>query len=197
MYRYLGIIITSNLSWSLHIDQTCCKAKRMVGFLYHQFRHANPHSLIRLYKTIILPILGYGASIWDPYHSTYVRKLDRVQEFAAKVVTRKWSATGSDLVNQLGWPRLHLRRQLAKLRRERILSGESLIPASVFEPHPYTSVRHTNSKPLFLPRVHTDYHRGSYFVSTVPLWNSIPDRILTSTSRRSFKFHLRNYLFSI
>ncbi len=126
----------------------------------------------------------------QPTYSTYVRKLDRVQEFAAKVVTRKWSATGSDLVNQLGWPRLHLRRQLAKLCLcEKILSGESLIPTSVFEPHPSTSVRHANSKPLFLLRVHTDYHRGSYFVSTVLLWNSIPDRILTSTSRRSFKFH--------
>ena len=31
-------------------------------------------------------------------HSTYISKLDRVQEFAGKVVNRRWSATGSDLV---------------------------------------------------------------------------------------------------
>ncbi len=106
---------------------------------------------------------------------------------------------GSDLVNQLGCLGCTCGVNSPSSVCVRGSSvGESLIPASVFEPHPSTSVRHANSKPLFLPRVHTDYHRGSYFVSTVPLWNSIvPDRILTSTSRRSFKFHLRNYLFSI
>ena len=149
-YRYLGVTITSNLSWSLHINQTCCKAKRMMGFLYRHFRQAAPSCLTRLYKSIILPILGYGASIWDPYHATYISKLDRVQELAAKVVTRRWNATGSDLVNQLGWPRLHLRRRLAKLCLcRRILRGESLIPVSVFKPHPSTTVRHANSQPYF------------------------------------------------
>ena len=118
-----------------------------------------------------------------PYHLTYISKLDRVQEFAAKVVTRRWSATGSDLVSQLGWPSLLLRRQLAKLCLwRRILCEESLIPATVFEPHPSTSVRHANSQPLFLPRVRADYHRGSFFVSAIPLWNSIPDSITSLNS---------------
>jgi len=87
-YRYLGFTISSNLSWSLHINPTWCKAKRLVGFLYRQFCQADSHCLNRLYKSIILPILNYGASVWNPYHVTYINKLDRVQEFAAKVVTR-------------------------------------------------------------------------------------------------------------
>ena len=36
-YRYLGIIIASNLSWSLHIDSVYSKAKRLLGMLYRQF----------------------------------------------------------------------------------------------------------------------------------------------------------------
>ena len=194
-YRYLGITITSNLSWSLHINQTCSKAKRLVGYLYRHFRQADSHTIASLYKSIILPILGYAASVWDPYQKTYVRKLERVQEFAAKVVTRMWKTPGSDLVCQLGWPSLLLRRQLAKLCLcRRILSGESLIPAMVFEPHPSTSVRHVNTQSLFLPRVRTDYHRGSFFVSTIPLWNSIPDKIVEKSTKKSFKLHLKQYL---
>ena len=36
-YRYLGVMVTSKLSWSDHIEQICTKARRLVGMLYRQF----------------------------------------------------------------------------------------------------------------------------------------------------------------
>ncbi len=32
---------------------------------------------------IVLPVLEYGGCVWDPYHSSYVNKLEWTQEFAA------------------------------------------------------------------------------------------------------------------
>ena len=36
-YKYLGVIITSNLSWSEHIQSICNKSRKLVGLLYRQF----------------------------------------------------------------------------------------------------------------------------------------------------------------
>ena len=36
-YKYLGVIITSDLSWSVHIQSICLKSRRLVGLLYRQF----------------------------------------------------------------------------------------------------------------------------------------------------------------
>jgi len=43
----------------------------------------------------------------------------------------------------------------------------------------YTStLAHTHSVPLFLPRVRTHHHRGSVFMGTIPPWYKIPDSIV-------------------
>ena len=36
-YKYLGVIITSTLSWSTHISSISTKARRLVGMLYRHF----------------------------------------------------------------------------------------------------------------------------------------------------------------
>ena len=47
-YRYLGIAITSELSWSLHISLICNKARRLVGMLYrHFYKNSNSHTLLK------------------------------------------------------------------------------------------------------------------------------------------------------
>ena len=36
-YKYLGVVINSNLTWSDHISRLCSKAKQQLGLLYRQF----------------------------------------------------------------------------------------------------------------------------------------------------------------
>ena len=36
-YRYLGVLLTSDLSWSSHINSTCSKARKLIGLLYRRF----------------------------------------------------------------------------------------------------------------------------------------------------------------
>ena len=47
-YKYLGVTITSNLSyaWSEHINTKCIKAKKLIGLLYRRFYgNADPIAL--------------------------------------------------------------------------------------------------------------------------------------------------------
>ena len=41
-FKYLGVYISSYLSWSEHVKQVCVKAKRVTGLLYRNFYHHVP-----------------------------------------------------------------------------------------------------------------------------------------------------------
>ena len=36
-YKYLGLLITNNLTWSTHIDSICSRAKKILGLIYRWF----------------------------------------------------------------------------------------------------------------------------------------------------------------
>ena len=36
-FKYLGVTLTYNLSWSIRINETCSKAKNLLGYIYRQY----------------------------------------------------------------------------------------------------------------------------------------------------------------
>ena len=43
------------------------------------------------YKTLVRPILEYGSSVWDPYTQGLQEELEKVQNRAARFVTRNYT----------------------------------------------------------------------------------------------------------
>ncbi len=129
---YLGVTIQDDLSWSLHISTICSKARRLLGFLYRNFRMANSGCLSYLYRSLVLPVLDYCGAVWDPHHAHNIQKLERVQHFAARLTTGQWAASGSSLCDLLGWSPLARRRVYQHLCLcRRILTGGSLVASLV------------------------------------------------------------------
>ena len=151
--------------------------------------------IISIYKALVRPILEYCDCLWDPHQQKYIIQLERVQSFAARVVTKRWQENALTLREKLHWPLLSNRRIFHKICIcRRIHTNISIIPCSVFTPHPSTSVRHINSCPLFKPYVKTHHHRSSFFISVIPLWNFIPNDIITCKNNLTFKKYLKNFL---
>ena len=147
-FRYLGVQISSDLSWVTHIISVCSRARKFIGFLYRYF-YQDTRCLSRLYRALVLPILDYGCCIRDPYHLKYQVLLEKVEHFAAKLATKRWSSNPSVLTSELGWAPLQSRRRYLKLCLcRRILGDTSLIPSTVFKLHPSVNIRHLNSIPL-------------------------------------------------
>ena len=169
------------------------KAKRQLGLIYRLFNKASPAALNQLYKSLVLPTLDYCSSLWDPHHATHVDRLESVQRFAAKIVSKRWNRSEYDeALSRLKWERLSLRRKKQKiLLCHRILLGNSIIPSSTFTPHPTPHLRHTNCMPLFCPHVKTRAHLSSFMISVIPLWNSLLQSIMSHFSTPSFKRSLK------
>ena len=148
-----------------------------------------------MHKVLVRPILEYCCGVWDPVYSTEVARIERVQEFAAKMATGKWKEHGYSLVSELGLPSLTNRRTFLKLCLcRRILGDSSLIPSSVSCRAISSVVRHQNSIQIYKYFVKTNYHQSSIFVSVIGLWNSLPDEIVTVPKIETFKCILKMFL---
>ena len=80
-FKYLGILISDDLSWSKHIDRICAKARRLLGFFYRSFSSSiDSQTFLSFYKTQVLLVLEYGCAVWDPQLTKNIEKLENVQK---------------------------------------------------------------------------------------------------------------------
>ena len=67
-FKYLGILLKSDLSWSNHITSICTKARKLLGLLYRRFyKYAEPSALFQHYLSLVRPHLEYASDVWDPH----------------------------------------------------------------------------------------------------------------------------------
>jgi len=183
--KYLGVTLSSKLTWSKHINTICKTAKCHLGLIHRKLRQASPQARHTIYRSTILPKLDYCCAVWDPHHSNDITALDRVQWFAGRVITHQWQSDHSTLLNSLNWQPLQTRRRLIKLKVcYNILNNYSCIPPSVFTPHLYPHLRHSHSKMVLRPNAKTNSHRYSFFIDVMPIWNSLPPDVINSPSLR-------------
>ena len=72
----LGIIFSSDLSWSHHVSEKLFKCNKVYFMLKRNVPSSTPRQTkVRLYKACILSVLTYGSSIWIP-NKTDLSKLE-------------------------------------------------------------------------------------------------------------------------
>ena len=99
-YKYLGVTISSDLSWSEHIHTICTKARRTVGLLYRNFYvNSDTTSLLQLYVSLVRPLLEYACQVWHPHLVRDIAKLERVQKLALRLCTKQWTLNYSTLLS--------------------------------------------------------------------------------------------------
>ena len=137
-YKYLGVIITSDLSWSVHIQSICLKSRRLVGLLYRQFYdNANSNTLRQFYLSCIRPHLEYACTVWDPHLAKEITLLENVQKFACKICCKSWLMDYDCMLAYLDIPSLQQRRlQLKANLMYQFVHKDSFIPEGLLLSHP-------------------------------------------------------------
>ena len=201
--KYLGVYISSDLSWSIHIDIITSKARRTLGFIYRKFyRNVNSSVLTKLYTTLVRPLLEYCCAVWDPHLQKDIEKLESIQRLACKICTKNWSASYSDQLHFLNLPTTRDRRLFLKLcTMYKILKNTFSFPENIinfrsrFQTHPM-STRHLSANSLHIPHAHTNSFMNSFVLSTSTLWNGLPSVITCLSTFHTFKKYLKTFMFS-
>lgn len=181
-YKYLGVFLTSTLSWSKHIDYTVSKASRMLGFLARNFKPV-PRSLKeRLYFSHVRSILEYACTIWDPHTAVQIIKLEKVQNRAARFVLnnydRRLSMTRAK--QSLGWKELSFRRKNLRLKFfNNIFHCRTGIDRNAYlHPPDYISQRKDHVYKVKEFRCKSDVYMNSFFPKTIRDWNGLPASVV-------------------
>ena len=175
-FKYLGLLLTSDLSWSKHIEGICTKTKKILGLLYHRFyQHANQETLLQLYILIVRPHMEYAAQVWDPHLKKDQDLLESTQKFACKMITKHWDKSYNELLYMTNLPSLADRRLHLKMcSLYKIVHNMTYFPPDIVVPkvtRSYTSTPFT----LYQPFAHTNCFLAFFVPHAVSHWNSLPE----------------------
>lgn len=92
-FKYLGVTLSSDLSWSLHTTNICNRARKILGLIYRRFYlDSSPATLLNFYTSLVHPLVEYASQVWSPYTACDIAKLESVQKFALRMASHNWSA---------------------------------------------------------------------------------------------------------
>ena len=110
-FTYLGIVLQSDYQWTLHKTAVIAKARaalHMLAGLGIRARTCSVRAALRMWTTLVLPILDHGAVVWGQGEWAAA---DQLQAEAAAVILHTLPGTSTAaLRGELGWHRLRARR---------------------------------------------------------------------------------------
>ena len=193
-YKYLGLLLSNNLSWSAHISSVCNKARQVLGLLYRRFYSStNPDALKQLYLSLVRPHLEYGCQVWDPHLVKDKMDLEGVQKFALRLAAHQWDRNYQDLLELFQVPSLEERRLKLKLgllfKIVHNLCHFSTVPELQGG---LAGLRNSHLLQLKLPLDHILMPTTTFFPHTMSAWNSLDNPYITTNNYVAFMKHLRS-----
>lgn len=189
-YKYLGLTITSNLSWKTHIEGITSAALRRLWFLKHRMRHCTSKTKLVAYTTLVRPLLEYADVVWDPHTQTEIYLLERVQNKSLRFIYHAYSrhCSVTELRNRSALPTLESRRKLHRLKfLYNIVNGHSGLAFNTYMQ--YNTSRKTRNKhdnTIVVPLTKTNSRRYSFFPRTISDWNELPHDVTSIAAPDAF-----------
>ena len=189
--KYLGVTISSDLSWNKHVDNTAKKATTSLNFLKRNLSACPAVVKDKCYKSLVRPIMVYASCVWDPHTQRNINKLEMVQHRAARFVKGNFDRTSSviSMLADLRWNTLQERRTQSKsVMFYRIVHNLVAIPATP-SLIPARASRGHNMRFCF-PQSTVNAHLYSFFPSTIRKLNHLPEYAVSAPSLETFKQRL-------
>ena len=108
--RDLGILLQSDLKWDNHISNIIHRANFILGKLKNSFTNWDARTFKLLFTSFVRPLLEYGSVAWCPYKKQDIKRLEKVQRRATKLVPSIRNKSYEDRLKSLGLTSLEDRR---------------------------------------------------------------------------------------
>ena len=194
---YLGMVLSSNMSWKEHTHKVTSKASKKVGLLYNIQNKLSRSAKSVYYTSFIRPILEYGGVVFDNCTAFESNSLELVQRRAAVLCTGAFRRSSTNLLlNEVGWDTLANRRKHAKLiLMFKIINDitpsylTELIPPQVQSTTPYPLRNRTHFR---IPRARTQLKNNSFTHATLRQWNVLDPELRNCRTLTTFKSKIKS-----
>jgi hypothetical protein len=193
--RDLGILMQNNLKWDSQINNVVTKANVVLGKLKNAFKNWDTKTFKILYNTYVRPILEYGSSAWCPYRKQDIKKIEKVQRRATKLVPCLHNKKYEERLRILGLETLEKRRLRGDLIQY-YKFDKNFNQVEWYHPISISPSSQSSGPAGFLRSQNTLYRqlvkscniRHNFFTNrVVPVWNELPNQIKNAKSINGFK----------
>ena len=193
--RDLGIMISSNLKWSLQVSVAAKRANMVLGQLSKAFKSWSISTFKKLYVTFVRPHLEYAVVAWCPYTKKDILVLEKVQMRATKLVKSLRHLSYEARLEKLGLTTLSKRRERGDLVEYfKIANGFTKVDwhnpnklcNSISCSGPARSIRgHQHRMTKQMTKIS---QRENFILNrVVDNWNGLPPEIVKAGSKNLFK----------
>ena len=90
IYKDLGLLTSSNLSWNSHIDSITARANRGLGLVKRTCKDFKDITTLRtLYCSLVRPfMLEYSCETWTPHTQRNINRLEAIQRRTTKFILK-------------------------------------------------------------------------------------------------------------
>ena len=198
--RDLGVLLSSDGSWSAQISRVVAEARRVAGWALSAFRSRTPRTMVTLYKSLVRPHLDYCCTLWSPMKVGEISRVEDIQ----RAFTRKIDG----LVGLNYWQRLEKLGLLSLQRRRERYTMILVWKVYHGEMPNVTNMNFVDSKRsgprAVVPRycyeaqgANLSLFEGSFAVRGAQLWNVLPPNVKEAPTLFQFKSALGVFLSSI
>ena len=199
--RDLGVQVDATLSYNEHVTNTtaaCMANLCQINRIKHLLDSGTLENVI---KSLVFSKLYFCSTVWANTSKSNVRKLQKIQNFAARILTgtRKYDhiTPASKELRWLSVPAtLALNDAMLTFKCLKGLAPHYL--SSRFNTRASVHGRNTRNKTkLDIPAFHTAAGQRSFLYRAVKCWNTLPDEITKCESFRSFKCKAKSHFCTI
>jgi len=189
-HKYLGVTINKHLDWKNHVENVTSSAHGTLGVLRRNLSSCSMDVKERAYKVLVRPKLEFAAAAWNPYASGQVKSLESIQRQAARFVTNNFDrrASVTEMLQGLQWVSLSTRRllhQCSMFYKIRYGLVNISFPSCVVDlSRPSRTVNSCGYQTI---QTRVNSFKYSFFVRVIPVWNSLPNSVVTAPSLHQFQ----------
>ena len=190
----IGVYVDNKLEFDVHISEKIKKASSMLALLRRTFQFLDKETFPQLYMALVRVHLESQSSVWCPYKKKYIDSLEKVQRRATRMLPGMADKEYEERLKILQIPSLTYRRLRGDmLEVYKMTSGEydpEVIPKLQFVRN---STTRGHSKKLFHQRSTHSTRRNFFSNRIIPVWNSLPEEIVSAPNKNTFKNRLDKF----
>jgi hypothetical protein len=109
-FKYLGVILDSNLSWCEHVNYMSSNVSKRIGVIYRVRNYLPCNTVNMLAKALVFPHFDYCSTVWSNFTVNHHKELQILQNRLARVLLHADIRTPIDkMMEDLNWVKLNNR----------------------------------------------------------------------------------------